>query len=453
MSVREFIGARYVPIIVGEWDSTRTYEPLMVVTYQGASYTSRQYVPAGIEITNENYWVLSANYNAQIEAYRQEVRGILPYDETPTEDSTKGVTSDGIKKAIDKETTRATAAEKVNADAIANEVTRAKEAEQTNATAISNLSTKVDAKADTTYVDNAIDNINAGTTLCIGDSWGVAGSWPAYVAAHTGHEVVNKCVGGAGFSVGETFYNQAVSVVSDSAVDNNTVREVIVYGGVNDFRASIDSSVVSTAINTLYSYLQTNFKNARIFIIPGNIGYSKQAVYNTFMTWISQVYQNCYDNSVPVVTDAFTWLMPYGENPFLEKEGEILHPDDAGSHIVANSIGRVVKGMSPTNVLVFNPDSGNETVYNGREVHVKYYPTADFPTNTNTLPIDVINIGKFVLGTNKQNKEVPVVLNSSSGFYLGKVVLDYNDNDHLKIMAPSNFAAGTRCSIDVIFTL
>ena len=111
MATTQYIGARYVPIIVGEWDKTRTYEPLMVVTYQGASYTSRQYVPAGIEITNESYWVLSANYNAQIEAYRKEVRGILPYDEMPTEGSTKGVTSDGIKKAINAEKTRAEAAE------------------------------------------------------------------------------------------------------------------------------------------------------------------------------------------------------------------------------------------------------------------------------------------------------------------------------------------------------
>lgn len=143
MSVREFIGARYVPIIVGEWDNSKTYEPLMVVTYQGASYTSRQYVPAGIEITNESYWVLSANYNAQVEAYRKEVRDILPYDETPTEGSTKGVTSNGIKKAVDAavsaETARAKGAEETNATAIANEVTRAKEAEQANATATKNL--------------------------------------------------------------------------------------------------------------------------------------------------------------------------------------------------------------------------------------------------------------------------------------------------------------------------
>lgn len=129
MSVREYVGARYVPIVVGEWDKTHTYEPLMVVTYQGASYTSRQYVPAGIEITNEIYWVLSANYNAQFEAYRKEVRDILPYDEAPTEDSTKGVTSDGIKKAID-------TAEQISAKAIADETTRATKAEQTNANAI-----------------------------------------------------------------------------------------------------------------------------------------------------------------------------------------------------------------------------------------------------------------------------------------------------------------------------
>lgn len=114
MSVREYVGARYVPIIVGEWDKTQTYEPLMVVTYQGASYTSRQYVPAGIEITNEKFWALTGNYNAQVEQYRKEVADyktladtteehlatIYPLDTTPTDGSTKGVTSDGINDAI-----------------------------------------------------------------------------------------------------------------------------------------------------------------------------------------------------------------------------------------------------------------------------------------------------------------------------------------------------------------
>ena len=163
MSVREYIGARYVPLFADpiDWDSTKTYEPLTVVYNQGNSYTSRQYVPAGIDISNDTYWVRTGNYNAQIEQYRSEVatfddrittnetnlRDIMPFDETPTEDSAKGVTSDGIKKAIVAaeqtnadaiaiEVTRAKEAEQANADAIAIEVTRAKEAEQTNADAI-----------------------------------------------------------------------------------------------------------------------------------------------------------------------------------------------------------------------------------------------------------------------------------------------------------------------------
>lgn len=74
MAVTQYIGARYVPLFIGEWDSTQEYEPLSVVLYQGASYTSRQAVPIGIDINNEEFWILSGNYNAQVEAYRQEVR-------------------------------------------------------------------------------------------------------------------------------------------------------------------------------------------------------------------------------------------------------------------------------------------------------------------------------------------------------------------------------------------
>lgn len=73
MSVREYIGARYVPLFMGEWNSSNTYEPLSVVQYQGNSYTSRQYVPAGVAITDNVYWAETGNFNAQIEAYRQEV--------------------------------------------------------------------------------------------------------------------------------------------------------------------------------------------------------------------------------------------------------------------------------------------------------------------------------------------------------------------------------------------
>ena len=75
MAVTQYIGARYVPIIADpiEWSSANSYEPLTIVTNEGNSYTSRQFVPTGIDIDNENYWAATGNYNAQIEQYRQEV--------------------------------------------------------------------------------------------------------------------------------------------------------------------------------------------------------------------------------------------------------------------------------------------------------------------------------------------------------------------------------------------
>lgn len=79
MTVREYIGARYVPLFMGDWDNTKTYEPLSIVLDSGNSYTSRQYVPTGVDITNETYWAETGNFNAQVEAYRNEVLAILDY--------------------------------------------------------------------------------------------------------------------------------------------------------------------------------------------------------------------------------------------------------------------------------------------------------------------------------------------------------------------------------------
>lgn len=78
MAVREYIGARYVPLFAepAQWSDAKTYEPLTIVMNEGNSYTSRQYVPLGIPLGNENYWALTGNYNAQVEAYRKEVKAL-----------------------------------------------------------------------------------------------------------------------------------------------------------------------------------------------------------------------------------------------------------------------------------------------------------------------------------------------------------------------------------------
>lgn len=95
MAVTQYIGARYVPMFAEpiEWSNTVTYEPLTMVTYQGATYTSRQAVPIGIDISNEQYWVCSGNYNAQVETYRQETQDAIKQLDTAIGTATDAATA------------------------------------------------------------------------------------------------------------------------------------------------------------------------------------------------------------------------------------------------------------------------------------------------------------------------------------------------------------------------
>lgn len=72
MATNRYIGARYVPIFAGEWDNTKSYESLSIVSYQGDSYTSKGVVPVGVEITNTAYWVKTANFNQQLAHMEEE---------------------------------------------------------------------------------------------------------------------------------------------------------------------------------------------------------------------------------------------------------------------------------------------------------------------------------------------------------------------------------------------
>ena len=85
MAVMQYIGARYVPLLYGEWipNKENGWEPLTIVTYQGDSYTSKKIVPPSIGNPAENteYWALTGAFNAQIEALRQQVLHIADVGE------------------------------------------------------------------------------------------------------------------------------------------------------------------------------------------------------------------------------------------------------------------------------------------------------------------------------------------------------------------------------------
>lgn len=74
-----FKGARYIvkfhdPI---EWADTESYEAIEAVQHEAFTYISKQPVPAGVQIDNEEFWLLWADPNAQMEQLRQLVSGYV----------------------------------------------------------------------------------------------------------------------------------------------------------------------------------------------------------------------------------------------------------------------------------------------------------------------------------------------------------------------------------------
>lgn len=95
---RQYVGARYVPKIMGEWNKALQYEALSVVTYMGNSFTSKVPVPANIDISNNDYWVNTGNYNAQIEEYEKNVQVLSRNVQTLSSDVTNLTTNVNILK-------------------------------------------------------------------------------------------------------------------------------------------------------------------------------------------------------------------------------------------------------------------------------------------------------------------------------------------------------------------
>lgn len=74
----KFIGNRCIPTPEGKWDKTKEYLGLSVVLDEktGDSYTSKKVVPAGTELNNADYWVMSGQYNAQMALIKQQLNAM-----------------------------------------------------------------------------------------------------------------------------------------------------------------------------------------------------------------------------------------------------------------------------------------------------------------------------------------------------------------------------------------
>lgn len=77
MAVREYVGARYVPKIMGTWNATTEYEALSIVDDgMGTSYISRKPVPPGTALNNTDYWFLNGSTTGAITSLQNRVTAL-----------------------------------------------------------------------------------------------------------------------------------------------------------------------------------------------------------------------------------------------------------------------------------------------------------------------------------------------------------------------------------------
>ena len=324
--VRQYVGARYIPLFADplEWSNTRGYESLTVVTHEGNSYTSRQSVPPGIDIGNTVYWAETGNYNAQIEAYRQEV---LAYDGRIT----------------------------ANANAIAAE-TQARESEV--AEVMGDIAAETQARIDgDKQLALRMDNFEKQTPMqgesgrnavFIGDSFmAPTTSYPQklayFISQLMGWTMYNYAYGGSGWvdeaGAAMNFYHQIQKAAQQITIPVGTVDYVVIGGGFNDWNDPTPltyKQLYSAAIQTIKE-ARAQFPNAQIIAIPmmfRNYGVDTHMhdLYSAIVAGIA-----ASGVAVKVIKDAYMWQLGF-------KNVDGVHPTVDLYKIMAQYVASKVLG-------------------------------------------------------------------------------------------------------------
>lgn len=307
VGTRQYVGARYVPIFGRkgedsiEWDNSGTYEPLSVVLYQGNSYTSRQFVPVGVEITNQQFWANTGNYNAQVEQYRQETAAakaaadaaqksadnaqndidtLLPKTDFSSENTVKDYVDGAVQRLQQSiANVNSTFSNVLPLSAFSTEDT-VKAAIDSVRTDIGNV-LPLSQFSSTNTIANAIDAAEGKNIVAIGDSYGEGytpdgnvTSWIKFFkdAIETyDYTVFSNALGGAGFWREESKKKFATLIAelagTMSATEKANVGAVVIGGGYNDHGNTAENITLGMA--DAKTAIQSNFPNCkRVLIFP-----------------------------------------------------------------------------------------------------------------------------------------------------------------------------------------
>lgn len=340
-----YVGARYVPLFASpaEWDNTKEYEPLTIVVYQGNSYTSKTFIPIGIEIDNEEYWALTGNYNAQVEVYRKETQELKNMYNGLVEDV------NNIKTEI-----------------------------PTLETDLNNKITQMGKNANE-YTDTKgkYYALTGKTCLFIGDSWGVGNgvnennTYPTLICNKLGLVKINKCVGGAGFvrkagGIGNTFFDSLIQAYNE----NIKPHIICVLGGFNDINHGVPALDVYTAAQVLLLKINELFPNAVVWWCGMNLrNYHFDLIYRDCYDYLKNVAIAYCKNTFHNITN-WIWGLMGNDNYF---NSDRVHPNTKGHLFIANMIIQGVMGGEQGYRIIGSRNTGMSLIKGANYVSGDYW--------------------------------------------------------------------------------
>lgn len=288
MAVKQYIGARYVPKIEGDYNENRAYEPLSIVTYENSSYTSKKAVPQGVYPTNTEYWVLTGNYNGQVEQYREEVDS---YREEVAE----------IQKEVDSLKNRKFL---IVTDSFG------------------------EVPTNETFVDYLVTYMG----------------W-------TADDYILSAEGGSGFcSPGNTThmtFSQRVNSLAGSMTehDRSLITDILIVGGTNDCKTEY-SGVIGAAARDFATMAHNFFGNAKIrYIFAASLfkpSTSELMASRKMKSVVRSAYytagsEKAYTVAYPLADITIAWTALYADG---------VHPSAIGANVLARTISNYLKGVN-----------------------------------------------------------------------------------------------------------
>lgn len=376
-----------------QWNKASTYDSLTVVwdSATHGSYASKRPVPQNIELTNKFYWHRTADLDAQVEMYRQEV---MQFDGRIT----------------------------ANTQAIASETARAKGAEQTLEQFNQNL-----------------PNYKKGNTLVIiGDSWcnsgydwtngmGVIGKTIANALGIK--KVLNVSVFGNGY-VGNTgtYYDQLDSLT----IDESDIALFIVFGSINDSGNNNSKDGLKQNIAKFISLFKKKYPNtvAHVFAIDSSYTMTPAMVRTTRN--IIKAYEG-EPNFIVHDSNYFSNRYPYSHDNMWTKDD--VHPTTAGLTYFASYMLKSILGNCGTRYIIndtakpgiecctaINMDAGyiKFSVRFNEDVELNQQQNLGI-TEHGILPFE--HPTSYVLGYIKltDKKELKIEINQTTGGVIGTV--------------------------------